>query len=260
MTNWIHPTGNKPEHVVMLLLGETKREYADALSVKHERPWPGDPEIWTCNSGFRIWDHDLLFVMDDLEQEAHKWPEYGGDLEMHAAPIITSKAYPQWGQARDYPYIQICDALGLQGMNRYFFNTVPFMIAYALFIGVKKISIFGADYWHPALPGMREADHANAEWWLGFAAARGMAIELPRNSTLMAANQHDRPTYGYRMDPRLDHDRELVRRAQEQKPPSTMDEAGVAHQDMIAESMGIDSDLTNRRTRLSLMGLTDDAG
>lgn len=214
LNSYKHPTGFDPKHVIMLLLGESKRQYADVLAVSHERRFPEDAEIWTCNAGFRCWQHDLLFVMDDMEQEAFKWPTYGDDLEMHDRPIITSKAYKRWVMAVDYPYDEICDALKLHQLDRYFRNTVPFMLAYALFIGVKKITIFGADYYHPSVPGISEADLANAEWWLGFLRAKGVAIELADNTTLMGANR-PQSTYGYRFDPSVALDRHKAFEAEE---------------------------------------------
>ncbi len=204
---WIHPTGRTPEHVIMLLLGESKRQYADALSKAHHRIFTPDTEIWTCNAGFRIWRHDLLFVMDDLEGESHKWPDYGRDLEVHNRPMITSTAYARWPQARGYPLKMICDELQLTGLDRYFYNTVPYMLAYALFIGVKAITIFGADYYHPAVPMARESDLANAEWWLGFLRARHVQITLASDTTMMHARNSGQPLYGYRHDPRISMDR-----------------------------------------------------
>jgi len=208
-----HPTGFIPKEVVMLLLGESKRQYADIHAVSHDRRFPGEAEIWTCNAGFRIWDHDLLFVLDDLEQEAYKWPTYGDDLEHHGVPIITSKGYERWPQAVEYPYAAVCQSFGLQGLDRYFCNTVPFMLAYALLIGVERVTIFGADYWTPSHTG-READLANAEWWLGFCRAKGMTFALADNTTLMRAHSRP-PTYGYRFDPNLALDRAAVKRKAE---------------------------------------------
>ena len=208
-----HPTGYLPKQVIMLLLGDSKRQYADIQSISHDRRFPGEAEIWTCNAGFRIWDHDVCFVMDDLEEEAYKWPSYGDDLEHHDKPIITSKAYERWPQAVEYPYAAVCQSFGLQDMDRYFCNTVPYMLAYALLIGVERVTIFGADYWHPSSPG-READLANAEWWLGFCRAKGMVFTLADNTTLMRANDRP-PTYGYRFDPNLALDRASAARRSE---------------------------------------------
>ncbi len=212
-----HPTGKKPQKVLMLLLGESKADYANMQGTTHD-PLPvfDGCEVWTCNAGFRIWRHDVLFVMDDLELEAYRWPQYGEDLMQHNQPIITSRPYPSWN-AQAYPFREICEDLQLHGFDRYFFNTVPFMLAYALWLGVKHVSIFGADYWHPAIGNAREADLANAEWWLGFLRGRGVGISIAPNSTLMGMRNAGRPLYGYRFDPRINLDRRELAAQKEAK-------------------------------------------
>ena len=204
----------------MLLLGETKKQYADLLATQHNGVFPAETEIWTCNAGFRIWQHDLLFVMDDLELEAYRFPAYGRALEQHEGPILTSHPYDAWPSALAYPFLQICETLNLKGLDRYFYNTVPYMLAYACAIGVKHLTIFGADYYHPNAPG-READLANAEWWLGYCRAKGVDLTLANDTTLMRAREHA-PLYGYRFDPRIAMDR--VKPFSAKKPQQQSDE------------------------------------
>lgn len=224
-----HPTGESPQHVIMLLLGETKRQYADIQSATHPRIFPDDAEVWTCNAGFRIWRHDLLFVMDDLALESHKWPGYGADLAMHDVPILTSAVYTGYYDLHLYPFREVCEALGLVGLDRYFFNSVPYMLAYAVAIGVKKITLFGADYDHPNNPG-REPDRANAEWWLGFARGRGVAVELASDTTLMRAREQGKPLYGYRFDPRISMDRAIrLEKAEEEEDTADAESVSVAY-------------------------------
>lgn len=230
-STWPHPTGNKPAHVIMLMLGASKASYADGLATHHDRLFHRSAEVWTCNAGLRIWRHDLVFIMDDLEGEAHKWPEYGDDIEMHDCPIITSEVYDRFIGCHRYPFDFVCGQLGLRGINRYFRNSLPYMLAYAAAIGVEKITLFGADFTHPQ-QARREEDRPNAEWWLGFLTARGVAIEIPENSTLMGVNDR-RPSYGYRFDPCITQDRArlaVMDEAEEEadKPMADIDEADIA--------------------------------
>lgn len=195
----------------MLLLGESKIDYVNTLAVSHDPPFP-ESEIWTCNAGFRIWPHDLLFVMDDLEGEAHKWPQYGKDLAGHDQPIITSTAYKPWSNAIAFPIREVCRDLGLVGLDIWFNNSLPYMLAYAVWIGVKHVTVFGADYWHPHSQG-REGDIENAHFWLGFLRGRGLTLSVANNSTLMNARNSQRPMYGYRHDPRISMQREAEQKA-----------------------------------------------
>ena len=216
--SFLHPTKKIPERVVMLLLGESKADYTNILAVSHDRPPViNNAEVWTCNAGFRVWQHDLVFVMDDLELESHRWPQYGEDLQKHDRPIITSKVYRPWANAVEYPFLAICNALGLQGFDRYFFNSVPYMLAYALYIGVKHVTLFGADYWHPSIGNAREGDIENAHWWLGFLRAKGVGISITNNSTMMGIRTANRPLYGYRFDPRITMDRAMEAQANAQR-------------------------------------------
>lgn len=220
MKDWIHPTGQRPDTVIMVMLGHSKSAYDEQLAVSHDYPLrgPGHHEVWTCNAGFRIWDHDLLFVMDDLRNECYKWPNYGEDLMNHDKPIITSAVYPEFS-ALEYPYRQVCHALGLTGSLRYFLNSLPFMLAYAGAIGVRCIHIYGADYWHPE-SGAREDQKANAEFHIGFLAARGVDFVLPKNTTLLSMHQKGQ-IYGYRYNPNIAMDRDA---AKKQRDDATIDD------------------------------------
>lgn len=217
--NWLHPTGKLPKEVVFLGLGETKRQYADIHAVNHGPVFPVHTEVWTLNNGLFIWPHDCLFVMDDLQGEAHKWPAYGNALKGHHHPIITSTRYPEYRSSMAYPFEEVCRHFALTGLSRYFFNSLPYIIAYACFIGVERLTLLGCDYTHPASPGPREEDQANTEWWLGFVTAKGMKITLANDTTLMRARETGRPLYGYRFDPRLTMDRQAPDNQAETGPP-----------------------------------------
>ncbi len=221
---WEHPTGRIPEKVVLLGLGETKRMYGDLWATTHARPAQfKEAEVWTLNNGYGLWPHDLLWVMDDLVGEEHKWPEYGRALAAHDRPIITSTAYPQlYPKALAYPFEQVCKSLGLEGLGVYFYNSIPYILAYACFIGVKQMTLLGCDYSHPSQGG-READQPNAEYWCGFVTAKGMKLVIANDSTLMRARESHTPLYGYRLDPRLEMQRNVARdlqaRASEMEGP-----------------------------------------
>lgn len=217
LIDWHHPTGKIPRDVILLGLGETKRQYADVLSVHHDPFFSPGAEVWTLNAGFRIWPHDLLWVMDDLEGESHKWPVYGAQLRKHKEPIITSTAYDYWPTAVAYPFEAICEALRLEDRDRYFFNSIPYILAYALAIGVRRISMLGIDYTHPASPGRGEDNRANAEWWCGFLRARGVSLTIANDSTLMNMRSVNQPLYGYKHDPRLSMDRRKMLNAMEEQ-------------------------------------------
>lgn len=64
-------------------------------------------------------------------------------------------------------------------------------------IGVDKVSLYGCDYTYPNAHDA-EKGRGCLEFWLGQAAARGISIALPKNTSLMdALNTRQERLYGY---------------------------------------------------------------
>lgn len=210
MSEWKHPTGGAPESVLIVALGPTKLDLME-LTTAHEPPElvMDVDEVWGLNAGAnhlagRV-AYDVLWVMDHLDGEERKLPRYGALLkkwmERHNAPLITSQA-GSWGLlpgVREYPLGLVLEHVG--NNNAYFHNSVPYLLAYALTIGVKRLIVWGADYSHERTK-RREEDRANAEYWVGFCRARGMEIWLP-DSTSLCNQSRGLWFYGYRDQPAL---------------------------------------------------------
>lgn len=192
---WRHPTGRTPESVTLVALGPTKRDFFD-MQTAHEPEIMAD-ETWTLNTGIRWCRADLCFVMDDLRWYAERYSRYGKDLRETSIPIITSALHDGFPTAMLYPLNEVVDAFGTE--NAYFHNSVPYVLAYALFIGVKRINLFGADYTHPSTVA-REPGRANCEYWVGFCRARGMTVIVPSTTTLLDACEGP-SFYGYLHQP-----------------------------------------------------------
>ena len=207
---WTHPTGNTPESVLIVALGPTKSDLFE-MTTAHEPPElvMDVDEVWGINAGAnhlagRV-AYDVLWVMDHLDGEARKMPRYMELLlrwsNRHMAPIITSEAggWSHLPQVHEYPLKEVIDAVGTN--NAYFHNSVPYLLAYALYIGVKRIILWGADYSHERSK-RREEDRANAEYWVGFLRARGVDVYLPDTTTLCNMSR-GLWFYGYREQPTL---------------------------------------------------------
>jgi hypothetical protein len=208
---WRHPTGRTPETVMVVALGPTKQDLLE-LTTAHE-PNPmlmGCDEWWGINGGVnhlggRV-QYDVLWVMDWIEQEARKEKRYGDALR-HACdpngrniPIITSQATGEWADmanVHEYPLLEVIRTHGRE--NAYFHNSIPYILAYALMIGVKRLVLFGADYSHEAIK-RREEDRPNAEGWVMYCRAKGMEVMLPDSTTLMNTSRGIW-FYGYRDQP-----------------------------------------------------------
>jgi len=163
-------------------------------------------EVWGINAMGDVLRCDRVFHMDDvLVQEARaierpfsniaamvKW------LKTHPGPIYTSIPRPGYPGMVAFPLEDVLNAgLDSNGGAPYFNSTAAYAVAYAIHIGVKKISLFGIDY---TLPNAHKAEQGRAcvEFWLGIAAARGIAITVPEQSSLLdACAPEAERLYGY---------------------------------------------------------------
>lgn len=145
-------------------------------------------EVWGVNALGDVLKCDLLFAMDDpriqeIRAAAHPQSNIAAMLpwlRAYHGPGFTSRAHPDYPGLAEFP---LADVLNSCGGNRYFNSTPAYAIAYAIHIGVKKIFCFGMDY---TLQSAHDAEkgRACAEFWLGFASARGIELSFPKTTTL----------------------------------------------------------------------------
>lgn len=159
-------------------------------------------EVWTLNRGIKAFPHDKLFCMDDLRYLAHKDPAYGEVLKAWPSPIITSTPYPEFPASTPYPYNEVVQTIQDDVFN---VNTVSYMVAYAIHIGVRHLYLYGCDFVHP---NGNHAEHGGqaVTYLLGLGKAKfGLEYYIPGNSTLLYANRvkqvrpgvQARDPYGY---------------------------------------------------------------
>jgi hypothetical protein len=225
---WKHPTGKKPKVVDIIALGPSQREYHAHQHSAYTPSMPNPDETWAINKGIRTIGSDMAFVLDDLEGERRQSAQYADDLLAYAKnkPIITSELMdcerPTWpGKIHNYPLTEVMDHIGeglveKQGIKNptrrqirdagthagyYMHNSVPMILAYALFIGVREIRLYGADYTIRASDNMEE-NRPNCEYWVGFLRAWGVRVRVPGGTTLLNTDQNKR-IYGYARVPVL---------------------------------------------------------
>lgn len=216
---WVHPTGKSPERICILGLGPTSQDW-HAAHVQYTPPIEQVDEVWTVNKGFRTVKADMVFIMDDLVDEARKSPRYGKEIALAEIPVITSttdtEVLCKWPMVHKYPLAEVLqfwgrhiysgraegqlddDAALKYGLQEcaYFNNSIPYMLAYAGMIGVKSICLFGCDYTFPG-SAAREDDRANAEYWLSaLQFGLSVAFTFPARTTILNRNQ-PRTFYGF---------------------------------------------------------------
>ena len=189
-----------PEHVVILGLGPSLEGYIDLVKRLGSRRKLAD-EAWGINAVIDVIACDRGFHMDDVriqEIRASAAPESNIAamlpwLRAHPGPIYTSRPHADYPGLVAFPLEEVINSCGVA----YFNSTAAYAVAFAVHIGVKKISLFGCDFTYPNAH-QAEKGRACVEFHLGIAKARGIAIGLPPNTSLMdAIAPNEERLYGY---------------------------------------------------------------
>lgn len=187
-------------HIAILGLGPSVRQYLELTKRCGGRKAFCD-ETWAINALGDVFACDRIFHMDDVRIQqiradaapesniAHmlKW------LRTTRTPVTTSRAHEYYPALEDFPLADVLTAYPYG----YFNSTAAYAVAYAIHIGVKKITIFGNDFTYPDAHDA-EKGRACVEFWLGIAAAKGIQLSMPKTTSLMdACNPHADRFYGY---------------------------------------------------------------
>jgi SAM-dependent methyltransferase len=199
-----------PDHVVILGLGPSLEAYVDLVKRLGNRRRLAD-EVWGINAVGDIVQCDRIFHMDDvrvqeLRAEAKPQSNIAAMLEwmkIHPGPIYTSRPNPAYPGLVEFPLEDVINSC----TTSYFNSTAAYAVAFAIHVGVKKISLFGFDFTYQN-SHHAEKGRACVEFWLGVAWARGIDITLPPQTSLMDANEPEqRKFYGFDfVDVTIDHD------------------------------------------------------
>lgn len=203
--NFGEPLKDVPEHVSIVGLGPSCAVFFELAKGLGGASAYCD-EVWGINAIGDVLKCDRIFHMDDvLVQEARAKERPGSNiaamvrwLKEHPGPVYTSIPRPGYSGMVAFPLEEVLNGgYDSNGGAPYFNSTAAYAVAYAVHIGVKKISLFGIDY---TLPNAHKAEQGRAcvEFWLGIAAARGIAITVPEQSSLLdACAPEAERLYGY---------------------------------------------------------------
>ena len=144
---------------------------------------PPSDEVWTVNAMGGVIKHDLLFHMDDCKVQESR-PNRNihrmmGWLKEHPK-FMTSTAYPDYPGAIEYPLEDVVNCIGVPYLN----GTVAYALAYAIYQEFDGIRLYGADFSY-AHVHKAERGRGCVEFLLGVAMSRGIALHLPKYTTLM---------------------------------------------------------------------------
>lgn len=186
-----------PHHVAILGLGPSVTQFLEIGKRAGARP---ADEVWCINALGDIFKCDRVFHMDDVRvQEARAAANPAGNiaamlrwLKAHPGPIFTSRAHPDYPGLVEFPLSDVVNEFG----QVYFNSTAAYAVAYAVHLGVKKLSMYGFDFTYPNAHHA-EKGRACVEFWLGIAVSRGVELAIPHVSSLMDGCEPDGRLYGY---------------------------------------------------------------
>lgn len=159
-------------------------------------------EVWAINMAANLVRHDVVFWMDDLDQQDKFRPGLMSALRHFDRPVITTKAYPEiLPKSYDFPVNDIAlMALPVWG-KPYLNNGVAQAVAYAIWKGVKKIKLYGCDFSYPNRD-YAESGRACVEAWITMACLKNIEVQLCPRTSLFDAVQ-DKGIYGYKEQPQI---------------------------------------------------------
>jgi len=214
-----------PKHVAIVALGASNYDYIKGVTqiVNFENT---PDECWGINHAILAFRCDLGFLLDGFDSigwgRHSEYPDMVGptkellDKRPEGAvmfeermkrftdhPIFVPYPAPEYPSARVYPIGEIVRRFE----DSYFSSTVSYAIAYAIFIGVRRIDLFGMDFaysrpyrqladgsWTNVIVG-QEPNRAGVEYWCGRARGAGIDVRVTDSSQLLNAN--NRFYYGY---------------------------------------------------------------
>ena len=192
-----------PRSVALLGLGPSIGLYLDTVKRLGGRKKIAD-ETWAINALGDIIKCERVFHMDDIRIQmarAQADPESNIAamvewLRHHPGPIYTSTPHPDFPGMVEFPLEEVINNVPFT----YFNNTCSYAVAFAIHLGVRKLSMWGIDFTYPDAHSA-EKGRGCVEFWLGYAASRGVQLEIAGTSTLMDANvPPEQRWYGYDYD------------------------------------------------------------
>lgn len=182
-------SGPRPATVAIVAMGSSCMDWMNRANQHGGKRAIAD-ETWGVNATGGVIQCDRVFAMDDLgdlRRQAREGKKVAnGMLEWmpeHPGPIYTSRPYPDLPGTVEYPLEAVINEVGFPYLN----NSVAYAVAYAMYLGVQQIKLFGADFTYPDQAHRGESGRGCVEWLLGIAGERGIRIEVSQNTTLMDA-------------------------------------------------------------------------
>lgn len=160
-------------------------------TVNHCPPRDSMPnfEVWVANNGYKYVTPDRIFAMDALSTLKQVVPDMVEEFKkIKGVPLYMSQKHDEIPASVKYPMDDIVYLTGIGFLT----STPAFMVALAIYEGVRAIHLYGVDIWCPTI---REAEYRKEapglEYWLGLAEGKGIEVHIP-----WVTMKHLPPIYG----------------------------------------------------------------
>ena len=177
--------GDPVKSVAIVGLGISQVDFA--IGQQNGQSWD---EVWCINSAGGTYPCDKIFMLDpasrffDSDDAGHQTNSMVKVLENTEVPIYTCEADPRIKNPVVFPVEEVCNFTKCAYMN----NTVAYAIAYAMYIGVEKIDLFGIDFSYKENLHFAEAGRACVEFWISKCMSNGIIVGVSGRSTLLDSN------------------------------------------------------------------------
>lgn len=189
-----------PKHVAIVAMGASARSWLGFVVSKGSRHRIAD-ETWVVNSAGAAIQHDRMFLMDDvdiLRPLARQDPDsmVAGLFEWlhaHPGPVYVPRVHAGFPGMVEYPLQEVVANLGIPYLN----TSVAYAVAYAIYLGVQQVSMYGCDFTYPDRH-IAEGGRGCCEFLMGIGGSRGIKFGVAADSTLMDAQVPlNKRFYGY---------------------------------------------------------------
>ena len=200
----------RPKSVAIVAMGASAKTWLGAVVSKGSHKCISD-ETWAVNSMGAAIRHDRLFMMDDLDilrplarQDTESMVAgllADGFLNAHPGPIYVPRVHAGYPGMVEYPLEAVVNNLGIPYLN----TTVAYTLAYAIYLGVQEISMYGCDFTYPD-KHIAEGGRGCCEFLMGIGGSRGIRFAVAADSTLMdSCIPLNKRFYGYGCDMKVEY-------------------------------------------------------
>lgn len=182
-----------PKSIAIVAMGASRIDYGTRAAYGGGYKAAAD-EVWAINRMGGVIYNDILWRMDDLRHTREfVSSEYERVLKEHPM-VVTSTPYPEYPNAIAFPLEKVLNNIGIP-----YFKTCPaYALAYAIYLGIPEIHIYGCDYTYPNQIEAEEGK-GNFEMLMGIAYARKVELCLGPNASLLDnCIPMEQRFYGYR--------------------------------------------------------------